>query len=80
MFAADESRTVNTPVGGSNSLDTLGASLAGVTLPNGAGLGVGALIFVVAFGAYALIRNRGGRRLTDEGLDTWRGRKDDRRS
>lgn len=80
VFAADESRTVNTPVGGSNSLDTLGASLAGVTLPNGAGLGVGALIFVVAFGAYALIRNRGGRRLTDEGLDTWRGRKDDRRS
>lgn len=80
VLAADESRTVNTPVGGSNSLDTLGASLAGVTLPNGAGLGVGALIFVVAFGAYALIRNRGGRRLTDEGLDTWRGRKDDRRS
>ena len=80
VLAADESRTVNTPVGGSNSLDTLGASLAGVTLPNGAGLGVGALIFVVAFGACALIRNRGGRRLTDEGLDTWRGRKDGRRS
>lgn len=80
VLAADESRTVNTPVGGSNSLDTLGASLAGVTLPNGAGLGVGALIFVVAFGAYALIRNRGGRRLTDEGLDTWRGGKDGGRS
>lgn len=80
VLAADESRTINTPVGGSNSLDTLGASLAGVTLPNGAGLGVGALIFVLAFGAYALIRNRGGRRLTDEGLDTWRGRKDGRRS
>lgn len=80
VLAADESRTVNTPVGGSNSLDTLGASLAGVTLPNGAGLGAGALVFVVAFGAYALIRNRGGRRLTDEGLDAWRGRKDGRRS
>lgn len=80
VLAADESRTVNTPVGGSNSLDTLGASLAGVTLPNGAGLGVGALIFVVAFGAYAVIRNKGGRRLSDEGLDTWRNREDDRRS
>lgn len=80
VFAADEDRTVNTPVGGSNSLDTLGASLAGVTLPNGAGLGVGALIFIVAFGAYAVIRNKGGRRLSDEGLDAWRGRKDDRRS
>lgn len=80
VFAADESRTVNTPVGGSNSLDTLGASLAGVTLPNGAGLGVGALIFVAAFGAYAVIRNKGGRRLSDEGLDVWRSREDDRRS
>lgn len=80
VFAADESRTVNTPVGGSNSLDTLGASLAGVTLPNGAGLGVGALIFIAAFGAYAVIRNKGGRRLSDEGLDVWRSREDDRRS
>lgn len=80
VFASDESRTVNTPVGGSNSLDTLGASLAGVTLPNGAGLGVGALIFVAAFGAYAVIRNKGGRRLSDEGLDVWRSREDDRRS
>lgn len=80
VFAADESRTVNTPVGGSNSLDTLGASLTGVTLPNGAGLGVGALIFVAAFGAYAVIRNKGGRRLSDEGLDVWRSREDDRRS
>lgn len=80
VLAADESRTVHTPVGGSNSLDTLGASLAGVTLPNGAGLGVGALIFVVAFGAYVVIRNKGGRRLSDEGLDAWRNREDDRRS
>ena len=80
VFAADASRTVNTPVGGSNSLDTLGASLAGVTLPNGAGLGVGALIFVAAFGAYAVIRNKGGRRLSDEGLDVWRSREDGRRS
>lgn len=80
VLAADESRTVNTPVGGSNSLDTLGASLAGVTLPNGAGLGVGALIFAVAFGAYAVIRNKGGRRLSDEGLDAWRNREDDGRS
>lgn len=80
VFAADESRTVNTPVGGSNSLDTLGASLAGVTLPNGAGLGVGALIFIAAFGAYVVIRNKGGRRLSDEGLDVWRSREDDRRS
>lgn len=80
VFAADESRTANTPVGGSNSLDTLGASLAGVTLPNGAGLGVGALIFIAAFGAYAVIRNKGGRRLSDEGLDVWRSREDGRRS
>lgn len=80
VFAADESRTVNTPVGGSNSLDTLGASLAGVTLPNGAGLGVGALIFIAAFGAYAVIRNKGGRRLSDEGLDVWRSREDGGRS
>ena len=80
VFAADESRTVNTPVGGSNSLDTLSASLAGVTLPNGAGLGVGALIFIAAFGAYAVIRNKDGRRLSDEGLDVWRSREDGRRS
>ena len=41
---------------------------------------VGALIFVAAFRAYAVIRNKGGRRLSDEGLDVWRSREDDRRS
>ena len=68
----DSSRAVSTPVGGSEGLDTLASSLAGITLPNGAGLGVGVLVFVVGFASYSYIRNRGGRRAQDEGLDEWR--------
>lgn len=75
-FAPDADHAVATPVGGSNGLDTLGASLAGITLPNGVGLGAGVLVFVLAFGAYAAIRGGGGKSSRDEGLDAWRERGD----
>lgn len=75
----DSSRAVSTPVGGSEGLDTLASSLAGITLPNGAGLGVGVLIFAAGFAAYFAIRNRGGRRAQDEGLDEWRAQHPDAR-
>lgn len=75
----DSSRAVSTPVGGSEGLDTLASSLAGITLPNGAGLGVGVLVFVVGFASYSYIRNRGGRRAQDEGLDEWRSQHQDAR-
>ena len=71
-FAPDGSRAVGTPVGGSEGFDTLGSRLSGLTLPNGAGLGAGALFLAATFGAYALIRNRGGRGRRDEGVDAWR--------
>lgn len=72
VVSPDTARAASTPVGGSEGLDTLAGSLAGITLPNGAGLGVGVLVFVVGFAAYSYIRNRGGRRAQDEGLDEWR--------
>lgn len=68
----DASRAVPTDVGGHEGLDTVGHALAGVQLPNGAGLGAGVLVFGVTFAAYALIRNRGGARDRDEGLEEWR--------
>lgn len=71
-LAPDEGRAAATPVGGGEGLDTLGASLAGFTLPNGAGIGVGAVFLAATFAAYALIRNRGGRGRSDEGVDEWR--------
>ncbi len=74
MFAADENQAQATPVGGSNGLDTLATTAAGLSLPNGVGLGAGVLIFALGFGAYAWIRNGGGRRAHDEGLDEWRSR------
>lgn len=79
VVSPDSSRAVSTPVGGSEGLDTLASSLAGITLPNGAGLGVGVLVFAVGFAAYAYIRNRGGRRAQDEGLDEWRSQHRDER-
>ena len=69
---ADASRAVATDVGGHEGLDTVGRSLAGVALPNGAGIGAGALVLGATFVAYAFIRNRGGARDRDEGLDAWR--------
>lgn len=75
----DSSRAVSTPVGGSEGLDTLASSLVGITLPNGAGLGVGVLVFAAGFAAYFAIRNRGGRRAQDEGLDEWRAQHPDAR-
>ena len=57
----------------------MASSLAGITLPNGAGLGVGVLVFVVGFAAYAYIRNRGGRSAQDEGLNEWRSQHRDER-
>ena len=71
-MAADQDAAAATDVGGSVGLDTLGATLTGVSLPNGAGLGAGVLVFAVAAGAYAYIRNRGGRSTRDQGLDEWR--------
>ena len=79
VVSPDSSRAVSTPVGGSEGLDTLASSLAGITLPNGAGLGVGVLVFAVGFAAYVYIRNRGGRRAQDEGLDEWRSQHRDER-
>lgn len=61
-FAADPARAVDTMVGGSVGLDTIAGVLTGITLPNGAGLGVGVVIFALAFGAYRYIRTRGIRR------------------
>ncbi|MDY4041796.1 MAG: hypothetical protein SOY67_06835 [Collinsella sp.] len=73
-LAPDADRAAATPVGGASGLDTIGGALAGATLPTGAGLGVGALVFAAAFGAYVLVRNRGGRARRDEGVDAWRAR------
>ena len=73
-LAPDEARSAATPVGGSEGIDTLGSALAGITLPNGAGVGVGALFLAATFGLYAFIRNRGGRQRRDEGVDEWRER------
>lgn len=61
-FAADSARAVDTVVGGSVGLDTIAGVLTGITLPNGAGLGVGVAIFALAYGAYRSIRTRGIRR------------------
>ena len=61
-FAADPARAVDTVVGGSVGLDTIAGVLTGITLPNGAGLGVGVAIFALAYGAYRSIRTRGIRR------------------
>lgn len=58
-IAADSARAVDTVVGGSVGLDTIAGVLTGITLPNGAGLGVGVVIFALAFGAYRYIRTRG---------------------
>lgn len=60
-------------VGGSEGLDTIMGSFVGLTLPNGAGLGLGVLVFVIGFGAYAAIRNKGNRAKIDEGLITPEG-------
>lgn len=73
----DASRSQATHVGGAEGLDTVASALGGVALPNGAGLGAGVAVFAVAFGAYAWIRNRGGRARSDEGLDEWRARRRD---
>ena len=75
-LAPDEARSVGTPVGGSEGLDTMASVLAGIPLPNGVGVGVGALFLVATFGLYTLIRNKGGRRRSDEGVDEWRARRD----
>lgn len=71
-LASNEAEAAATPVGGSEGLDTIGSALSGLQLPNGAGMGVGVLIFALGFGAYFAIRNRDGRTRTDEGLDEWR--------
>lgn len=71
-LAPDDARSVATPVGGSEGIDTLGSTLAGIPLPNGAGVGVGAVFLAATFALYSLIRNRGGKRRRDEGVDEWR--------
>ena len=71
-LAPDEDHAVATDVGGATGLDTLGGALTGISLPTGTSLGAGVLVFALGFGAYACIRNRGGRAARDEGLDEWR--------
>lgn len=68
-FAADSARAVDTVVGGSAGLDTIAGVLTGITLPNGAGLGVGVVIFALAFGAYRYIRTRGIRHVPRDERD-----------
>lgn len=68
-FAADSARAVDTVVGGSVGLDTIAGVLTGITLPNGAGLGVGVVIFALAFGAYRYIRTRGIRHVPRDERD-----------
>lgn len=68
-IAADPARAVDTVVGGSVGLDTIAGVLTGITLPNGAGLGVGVVIFALAFGAYRYIRTRGIRHVPRDERD-----------
>ena len=68
-IAADSARAVDTVVGGSVGLDTIAGVLTGITLPNGAGLGVGVVIFALAFGAYRYIRTRGIRHVPRDERD-----------
>ena len=68
-FTADSARAVDTVVGGSVGLDTIAGVLTGITLPNGAGLGVGVVIFALAFGAYRYIRTRGIRHVPRDERD-----------
>lgn len=72
VLAADEATAVATPVGGADGLDTMGAAFTGTSSASTGGIGAGVLIFAVGFGAYAYIRNRGGRAKRDEGLAEWR--------
>lgn len=68
-IAADPARAVDTMVGGSVGLDTIAGVLTGITLPNGTGLGVGVVIFALAFGAYRYIRTRGIRHVPRDERD-----------
>lgn len=68
-IAPDSARAVDTVVGGSVGLDTIAGVLTGITLPNGAGLGVGVVIFALAFGAYRYIRTRGIRHVPRDERD-----------
>ena len=68
-IAADSARAVDTVVGGSVGLDTIAGVLTGITLPNGAGLGVGVVIFALAYGAYRSIRTRGIRHVPRDERD-----------
>ena len=65
---ADASRAVAMDVGGHEGLDTVGRSLAGVVLPNGAGMGPGRWCSARHSPPTHRIRNRGGARDRDEDL------------
>ena len=57
-LAPDDGLACATPVGGSEGVDTMMGALEGVTLPNGAGLGIGAILLAAVFGVHVAIRSR----------------------
>lgn len=57
-LAPDDEHACATPVGGSEGVDTMMGALEGVTLPNGAGLGIGAILLAAVFGVHVAIRSR----------------------
>lgn len=72
-LAPDDELACATPVGGSEGVDTMMGALEGVTLPNGAGLGIGAILLAAVFGVHVAIRSRVK---IDDDLAVRRGRGD----
>ena len=72
-LAPDDELAYATPVGGSEGVDTMMGALEGVTLPNGAGLGIGAILLAAVFGVHVAIRSRVK---IDDDLAARRGRGD----
>lgn len=72
-LAPDDELACATPVGGSEGVDTMMGALEGVTLPNGAGLGIGAILLAAVFGVHVAIRSRVK---IDDDLAARRGRGD----
>ena len=72
-LAPDDELARATPVGGSEGVDTMMGALEGVTLPNGAGLGIGAILLAAVFGVHVAIRSRVK---IDDDLAARRGRGD----
>ena len=72
-LAPDDELAYATPVGGSEGVDTMMGALEGVTLSNGAGLGIGAILLAAVFGVHVAIRSRVK---IDDDLAARRGRGD----